>query len=260
MSARRRKHPVRIRSVKPEFFTDRVTGRWSLEMMAFYAALWCYADDEGRFEWEPDAIRGQLFPYKPDLDTESLLESIEASGRIERYEVDGVTYGLIVNFKKHQKPNKPVASKLPAPRTEDERSPTVALPAGEEGRGEEQEGNTRSPEARVKGDARHNPTIDLFFNLWGELRGGKYRVQPKDAAGVARLLRDEPSVSLEEIERRMRLAFSDRFFSQNGSLAWFCSKWSNFDKVVGLFPGKPVQARPRAIGVDSNGQVIWGNT
>jgi hypothetical protein len=97
---------------------------------------------------------------------------------------------------------------------------------------------------RPPGDARHRPMIDLFWNLWSQLRGGKYDVQPADAKAVQRFLKSHPDVSLEEIERRMRLAFADRWFAQSGNLSTFCSRWSNFDRVIG-FPGSPAAPIPK---------------
>jgi hypothetical protein len=141
---------MRIRSVKPEFFTDRVTGRWSFELAYFYSALWCLSDDEGRFEWEPEAIRGQLFPYRSGMNTGVLLEQLRKTGRAVKYVVDGQAYGWLPKFKNHQHPNKPQESKLPSPEgvtpeplPEDSGNTPVELPPVEEGRGEERRGEER---------------------------------------------------------------------------------------------------------------------
>lgn len=141
---------MRIRSIKPEYTTDRVTGRWALDLQMFYAALWCFADDDGRFEWEPDLIRAQLFPFHPDLDVDGFLNRLVEAKRVRPYEVDGIRYGLVINLKKHQKPNKPTPSRFPTPPgaltessgsahgglPEPYGSPPVPLPSVEEGRGE----------------------------------------------------------------------------------------------------------------------------
>jgi hypothetical protein len=123
-------------------------------------------------------------------------------------------------------------------------------------RGEEK--REKKKPGRPPGDARHRPMIDLFFNLWAELRGGdKYETQTADVASVSRFLKSHPDTTLEEMERRMRLAFADRWFLQNGTLAHFISRWANFDRVVGFPGGTASKPRPRAIGVDASGQVIW---
>jgi hypothetical protein len=106
---------MRIRSLKPEFFTDRVTGRWPAELALFYQALWVLADDEGRFEWEPEGIRGQLFPYRSLIDPCALMEELRKTGHVVKYSADGVYFGWLPKFKKHQHPNRPQESKLPDP-------------------------------------------------------------------------------------------------------------------------------------------------
>jgi hypothetical protein len=106
---------MRIRSLKPEFFTDRVTGRWPAELALFYQALWVLADDEGRFEWEPEGIRGQLFPYRSLIDPCALMEGLRKTGHVIKYSADGAYYGWLPKFKKHQHPNRPQESKLPDP-------------------------------------------------------------------------------------------------------------------------------------------------
>jgi hypothetical protein len=106
---------MRIRSLKPEFFTDRVTGRWPAELALFYQALWVLADDEGRFEWEPEGIRGQLFPYRSLIDPCALMEELRKTGHVIKYSADGAYYGWLPKFKKHQHPNRPQESKLPDP-------------------------------------------------------------------------------------------------------------------------------------------------
>lgn len=216
---------MRIRSVRAALFTDRVTGRWPAEWVLVYVALWILADDEGRFEWEEDAIKGQLFPYRPDFDLSGILLSIQATGRVIRYEVDGVSYGVIPTFKRYQKPNRPLPSTLPPPpSSEDSVSTHGALTPGEERRGEEGRGDPASPAAR------HREVIDLWCRLWAGLRGGAYLIQPKDAAGVKRLLGRIQATPVAEVERRMRYAFADPWFAENGSLALFVSRWSNYDR------------------------------
>ena len=58
---------MRIRTVKPEFFTheglfelEKETG---LPIRVAFAGLWCAADREGRFKWEPRRLGVQILPY-----------------------------------------------------------------------------------------------------------------------------------------------------------------------------------------------------
>ena len=159
---------MRIRSLKPEFFTDRVTGRWPLDLQMFYAALWVFADDEGRFEWEPTLIRAQLFPFHPDLDASGMLERVREAGRVVKYEAGGVAYGYIPAFKEHQHPERPKKSRLPEPSVTHHRNVGDASvidhrndSAGRERRGEE----GRVVERR--GD--DSPTTNRPLPVWEQL-------------------------------------------------------------------------------------------
>jgi hypothetical protein len=196
---------LRIRSVKPEFFTDRISGRWPLDTMAFYVALWCLADDDGRFEWEPEAIRGRLFPFKPDLDVAAYLNQLESAGKVQRYTVDGLSYGLIPSFTKHQKPNRKVKSKLPPPP-----STIGSLPSHDQ--------LTPVVEGRVEeGSSEAPPTVDrtrpLSLRLEAaflELRGAKYaHGGAKDTVALKRML---GWAEEDEIERRWRASLATQGF------------------------------------------------
>lgn len=105
---------MRIRSVKPEFHKDRVTGRWDDSLKLFYIGLWNFADDDGRFEWEPDLIRSELYPYDPSKDVGDMLDRLRATGRVVSYTVEGQRYGAIPRFREHQHPERPRKSTLPA--------------------------------------------------------------------------------------------------------------------------------------------------
>jgi hypothetical protein len=99
---------------------------------------------------------------------------------------------------------------------------------------EEEEINTTEPRKRGRpGSPLHQATIDKFWTLWTELRGGTYDVQPKDGRAVSYFLRRHPDLSLEEIERRMRCAFADPWFLRAGDLTIFFSNWSKYDGLAG---------------------------
>ena len=79
-----------------------------------YIALWNAADDEGRLRANPQYLKGALFPYD-DFDIAPHLESLRTHGKLSEYSVRAQTYAVINNFTKHQRINRPTASKLPAP-------------------------------------------------------------------------------------------------------------------------------------------------
>lgn len=108
-------------------------------------------------------------------------------------------------------------------------------PIEESRREESRENKTNRRRGRPPSDPRHRPFIDLFFTLWAEARGGgRYEVSGADAKAVYRFLKDHPDVTAEEFERRLRIAFGMTWFAQNGTLAFFCPKWSSYDRVVAI--------------------------
>ena len=55
---------MRIRQVKPAFWTDPETGRWPSDAQTLYIRLWAIADDVGWLEWDPDLIGALTYPYQ----------------------------------------------------------------------------------------------------------------------------------------------------------------------------------------------------
>lgn len=110
---------ARTRTVSPEFFTNpelpRAEARTGLPLRVIYAGLWCQADREGRFRWDPTRLKLAIAPYD-DLDMAAALAALIESGHVVRYEVDGELLGWIPTLKRHQSFHpREAASRLPAP-------------------------------------------------------------------------------------------------------------------------------------------------
>jgi hypothetical protein len=77
---------MRIRQVKPSFWTDATIARASYQARLFYIGLWNVADDAGYIEWQPLEIGALLFPYESPKMRErhisSWTEELTASGRL----------------------------------------------------------------------------------------------------------------------------------------------------------------------------------
>jgi hypothetical protein len=113
--------------------------------------------------------------------------------------------------------------------------------------------------APIPKDPRHQRTVELFVRLWSETRaGGPYVfVGGRDGLAVKRLLAI-PGATDAEIERRMRRALADPFFQRAGHLAYFVSRWSNYDRdpaPVGRAagPAKSTGASRRVVGLNPDG-------
>lgn len=114
---------ARIRSVKPEFWSDRkLAKQLSRDARLLYIALWNMADEHGRVQGDPRWVKGHCLPYDDDLglgDIGRLVRELAAAGRVQTYEVDGDPYLFLPKLAEHQRlePAKS-ASRLPPPPDE----------------------------------------------------------------------------------------------------------------------------------------------
>lgn len=112
----------RIRTVKPEFWEDELLGVMPRDARLLFIATFNMADDEGILRWTPAYIKAQAFMYDDDLTpkhVDQLMQCLTDTGLVFPF-VGGVArqqMALVVNFRKHQRINRPQRSKLPPPST-----------------------------------------------------------------------------------------------------------------------------------------------
>lgn len=116
----------RIRTIKPEFWTDDVVGSFKIEARLLFIAVWNLADDEGILRWSAPYLKGAVFPYDDEISVQQvgrMMESLTGSGVIFAYSGGRSSQPLayVVNFHKHQRINRPSPSKLPPPPVSDRR-------------------------------------------------------------------------------------------------------------------------------------------
>jgi hypothetical protein len=107
----------RIRTIKPELWTDQTLQRQPLGARLTFIGLFSLADDEGRLEGDPVLLRSLIHPSDPKVNQRAFndwLQGLEHAGRIRRYEVEGMPYIDIPRFKSHQRVDKPRPSVLPS--------------------------------------------------------------------------------------------------------------------------------------------------
>jgi hypothetical protein len=144
---------VRIRTVKPEFFVHEglfeAESEAKLPLRLAFIGLWCAADREGRFKWEPRRLGVQIMPYD-HIDFSRVLDALTTRGFVRRYALDSREFGCIPTFARHQViNNREKESELPEPpplKDSDAcptRAPRVDDAGKAEGKGREQgkEGN-----------------------------------------------------------------------------------------------------------------------
>ena len=96
----------RIRSVKPDFFTDSDLCELPPLHRLLFEGLWCHSDREGRLEDKPREIKVKVLPFDAcDIDAmlDDLAKAKQGRGFIVRYEGDGKRLIECRNFPKHQK-------------------------------------------------------------------------------------------------------------------------------------------------------------
>lgn len=108
---------ARIRTIKPEFPQSETTGKLSRDARLLFILIWTIVDDAGRARAAPRMLASLLYPYDDDAPglIGAWLDELERGGCLRRYEIEGATYLEVVNWLKHQKIDKPSASRLPAP-------------------------------------------------------------------------------------------------------------------------------------------------
>ena len=107
----------RIRSIKPEFWSDEKIGTLSFMERLAFIGLWNYADDEGRARFTIKGLNGFLFPHDTvsDKDLSAALAKFHDLHLLTLYDVDGMPHYQITNWSKHQRINRPAASLIVPP-------------------------------------------------------------------------------------------------------------------------------------------------
>jgi hypothetical protein len=109
---------ARIRTIKPSFWSDPGVVRLSRDARLLMVGLVSFADDEGRFVGSPAAIIGYVYPHDDDVTPLKLkrwLSEIEKQCHLILYQVDGLSYGALDKYHKHQVISHPQKSTLPPP-------------------------------------------------------------------------------------------------------------------------------------------------
>src|ERR1700749_875469 len=105
---------MRIRTVKPEFWTNERMAALPESSQLMVLALLNYCDDHGFLLASPAVIRGALFPFHEDyLRVKRGLSDLESIDYLRvRAGPDGRAYGWIVHFSQHQRVDKKQKSKI----------------------------------------------------------------------------------------------------------------------------------------------------
>lgn len=100
---------ARIRTIKPEFWTDEKIVRLPHIARLLFIGLWNFADDSGALDYSPDRIKLQVLPGESDCDISGLIDLLEAAGLVSYWasQEEGTQAITINGWSKHQKIDNP---------------------------------------------------------------------------------------------------------------------------------------------------------
>ena len=103
---------MRIRTVKPEFWVHPVMSRLPYDTRILALGLLNLADDEGYFDADPDYIRGAVLFREDSSNVRRMLDELSRSEWITLCGTAERPIGRVVNFRKHQRVDRPQPSRL----------------------------------------------------------------------------------------------------------------------------------------------------
>lgn len=107
---------ARIRSIKPEIRTSLKVAGWPREVRYAWVLFWGYLDDYGRGVDDMRLVVADCFPLDRDVTEKKMAGWVQTwvdEAVVCRYEVDGRSYLHAVNWREHQRINRPTTSRLP---------------------------------------------------------------------------------------------------------------------------------------------------
>lgn len=174
---------ARIRTIKPEFWTDPDIVGMPMDARLFFIGCWNHADDYGVLKDDPGRLRLQIMPAD-DIDAKGIVDELVARRHLLRMVApDGTPVLVIRTFSVHQKIDKRAAGRYGKPEeftpshTDSDQSPPIPTDStpGREGKGREvtpvdDGGGLRLLEADSSSQATTGD-VEVVFDAWVESTG-----------------------------------------------------------------------------------------
>jgi len=230
---------ARIRSIKPDFFTDEDLAELKPITRILFVGLWCIADGEGRMEDRPKFIKVTVLPYD-NCDVNAMLDDLDKSGFIIRYD----RFIAIPNFNKHQRITGKEAdtqSKYPPPPKEKQQGNNRETIDVQEGKGKEGKGKERKGKEE-EGEAA-SPTARLLFDLWNKHATQSKMLLARELSRIrsAKCLKRLNERPIGEWEQVFSQVAKTPFLMGNNQRKWRASfDWiiDNSDNAIKVLEGK----------------------
>lgn len=200
---------MRIRTVKPEFWTHPVFSRLDDSARLMAIGLLNLADDEGVFVAHPTIVRNALRAFDEDsTKTREVLDTLSKVGWIEiRYHPEQGPVGKVVNFTKHQRIDRPSPSKLQtyfdssSPRRSLDDHSLLERNGKEQGSGIREQG--KEVAAPIPSATKWIESARPILHLLNELSGRKFREIETNLGPITERLK-EPDVTVEGVMMMIR--------------------------------------------------------
>lgn len=202
---------ARIRTIKPEFWTDEKIVSLSLAARLFFVGLWNFVDDDGRCDHSPTRLKLQILPADK-VDARKILAELHRNALISIYSVEGKEYLQVMNFAKHQKVDKRTPSKLPPPNPAELPRVPPDCPDGMEGNGRDQ---GKEESYTYLGDQKFN---DLWISFLEMRKSCKAKPTAKAIELLMKKLHAQPlAVARDMLERSIENSWKGVFPPKGGS-------------------------------------------
>lgn len=103
---------MRIRTIKPEFWAHPIMSRLPYDSRILALGLLNLSDDEGYFDADPDYIRGAVLFREDSSNVRRMLDELSRNGWITLCGSPERPIGRVINFRKHQRVDRPQPSRL----------------------------------------------------------------------------------------------------------------------------------------------------
>ena len=241
---------MRIRTVKPDFWTHPFWAKQSDAVRLLALALLNYADDSGFFYADPELVR-EVMPYWDSTKIRRTLGELSTNGWVE-YQQGPEGYGLIgriVQFGAHQRIDKPKESKIKKlwriqdsskinPRLiQDQSTREVEVDQGSGKDASARIGDSAAQsllhDAKSKApDGRAATVIGIWCGLWNYTRKLPYHPLPKDKGLSKRL--DEMYPDKARLKEKMLRYLEDVTIANRGwkySFAHFFETQNSYGEI-----------------------------
>lgn len=106
---------ARIRSIKPQFWSDEKIASVPIQARLLFIGTWSYADDNGVIRGNPAYIKSLVFPYDDNLrvgEVKKWIDALEEARMLIPLMYKGESYYVIRTFRSHQRIDTRYANEL----------------------------------------------------------------------------------------------------------------------------------------------------